>query len=284
MFDLRAKPLAAPEVLNELHKRMRPRDVHWFRVAANTHNVHILVRRTNEGSLQYIEIRGYTPKPIDCKAKTADNDVVIKERFVRSAGLVVDPHVVGPEAFRGGKYQPALEKWVAFMRSAKRMETGDGSEIIKQPGRPGFYRVDMDESSKHYGCLMLCSHRPDRSSYLHSDYDLFAVIDVAKADGRSDRPRVKKNNGVEDKCNEPFLRVENFLNRMMGSRMIQHGPQECLERTEEGVDVFWAGGNFITLIEGARVREVLHSGPNARSDITRLYVDLLKRIDLSRAK
>jgi hypothetical protein len=66
---------------------MRTQDITIFAQAARQFKVWILVRRTNPKSLQYVALPGYTPKRIDCKAKTADKDV----SSYKLAGLVVDP-------------------------------------------------------------------------------------------------------------------------------------------------------------------------------------------------
>ena len=66
---------------------MRPTDKRVFLDAARQLQLWILVRRTNPASLRYIGLPGYLPKPIDCKAKTAD----LNQGRYRVAGLVVDP-------------------------------------------------------------------------------------------------------------------------------------------------------------------------------------------------
>ncbi len=53
---------------------MRGKDVQVFCMIAQKYNVYILVRQTNEASLNYIGKPGYYPKPAAIKAKTADMD------------------------------------------------------------------------------------------------------------------------------------------------------------------------------------------------------------------
>jgi hypothetical protein len=54
---------------------MRPRDEMVSQEAARHFQAWMLVRRTNVASLPYIGRPGYVPNRIDCKAKTADQDV-----------------------------------------------------------------------------------------------------------------------------------------------------------------------------------------------------------------
>jgi hypothetical protein len=111
-------------------------------------------RASNEpGSLEYVGRPGYTPKRIDCKAKTADIDIA----SYRLAGLVVDPGI-HPKAFKPGKAAKAADCWAAMKPLLGRV-----------------YKVDSDTKSKHYGCLQL------QGSYIHGDYDLYDVIDIAQA-------------------------------------------------------------------------------------------------------
>src|SRR5207237_806375 len=83
---------------------IRPRDINAFTAAAKVYKVYILVRRTNPASLKYIGMPGFTPKPLDCKPKTADADIVIDGRRRETAGLVVDPTLVGAGAIRVGQH------------------------------------------------------------------------------------------------------------------------------------------------------------------------------------
>src|SRR5215467_283160 len=81
-----------------IFRHMRPKDVEAFALTALVYKVFILVRRTNPDSLQYIGMPGFIPKHIDCKAKTADNNVLLNGRLQEIAGLVVDPNIAGPAA------------------------------------------------------------------------------------------------------------------------------------------------------------------------------------------
>src|SRR5580692_8024980 len=80
---------------------MRVGDRKIFARVAQGMGVWILMRGTNPASLEYICKKGYTPKPIDCKAKTAKKGPC--------AGLVVDPFKVADGFEDPSKVQ---EKWL----------------------------------------------------------------------------------------------------------------------------------------------------------------------------
>jgi hypothetical protein len=111
---------------------MRTSDRLAFARAANVFDCWILVRQTNQDSLQYIGQGNYAPKPIDCKAKTADNSQH------RLSGLVVDPMRV-PLAFSTGRLEKAKAIWAS-----------DFLPILRSSGQ---YGVVEDETSPHYGCV-----------------------------------------------------------------------------------------------------------------------------------
>src|SRR5687767_12909862 len=129
---------------------MRPQDKRIFEQAAKDLKLWILVRRTNPESLQYIGKSGYTPKPLDCKPKTAD----LNPAGLSVAGLVVDP-TIHKTVFKGGKGAEALKYWGDFK---SKLGAGD-------------YTVETDRKSKHYGVLKR------KGAYVHGDYDLYDIID-----------------------------------------------------------------------------------------------------------
>jgi len=137
-------------------KHMRPKDVIVFQDAAKHFNVYIAVRRTNTASLKYIGVAGYVPKRLDCKPKTADQDGIVEGQLRELAGLVVDPTIVGEAAFKPGKYKKAVTEWEKFSHTLL------GPPMLDVDGRPAytyippgkFYAVQLDNSHKHYGCLM----------------------------------------------------------------------------------------------------------------------------------
>ena len=159
----------------KLFQHMRPQDAAVFAMAARVYSVYIAVRRTNEEALQYIGQKGYVPKRLDCKAKTADFDAIINGSVYKTAGLVVDPHVVGAVAYTAGKYTKALNEWEKF-RSHLAPAGADGRlPLYLPPDRS--YTVQMDPSSVHYGCVMLSPYGlRTNAHYVHGDYDLYAIV------------------------------------------------------------------------------------------------------------
>ena len=89
---------------------MRSQDKAVMLGAAKEFKSWILVRRTNRASLDYIGKPGYTPKRIDCKAKTADLD----QSGYKLAGLYRRSRSVHPGAFKAGKTQKARDCWSAM--------------------------------------------------------------------------------------------------------------------------------------------------------------------------
>lgn len=137
---------------------IRKKDVSIFQHVASRFNHYILVRYTNPASLEYMGKPNMYPKPIDCKVKTAQNDVFVKlngHNFSSTtAGLVVDPTVIGPDAFEGTeKYKSALYWWEDFLKDKTPGEIK--TKIFRRKRSLGCYAVDMDIDSEHFGCLMI---------------------------------------------------------------------------------------------------------------------------------
>jgi len=204
---------------------MRPQDKVFFLEAARKFNAWILVRRTNVASLPYIGRPGYSPKRIDCKAKTADQDVA----QYKLAGLVVDPNVQ-PRAFLVEKLNKAKSYWAAM-----------------KPLLGNVYQVDSDAKSRHYGCLKL------QGSYIHGDYDLYDIIDA-------DQPH-RNLAAVETLLGQPHrrganvLRVQAFINERIGSPMIQHGGEaQYADHSAQSIDAFGPNGEDTTILNEFSVR------------------------------
>ncbi len=208
---------------------MRPQDKTSFLDAARQFKVWILLRRTNPASTQYIGKDGYTPKRIDCKAKTADSDISPYEL----AGLVVDP-TIHPNAFKPKKLQSAKDCWAGM-----------------QPLSASTYVVDTNTKSKHYGCLQF------QGSYIHGDYDLYDIIDITQA---------QRNLAVvETLLGQPHRRgprvrtVQDFINSRIGSPMIQHGGEaQYADHSEQAIDAFGPNGEDVTILNEFSVRSWYH--------------------------
>jgi hypothetical protein len=204
---------------------MRTKDKIAFLEAARYFQVWILVRRTNVASLPYIGQPGYTPKRIDCKAKTAAFDVPP----FQLAGLVVDPNL-HERAFKPEKLAKAKDFWAAMKNSL-------GS----------VYTVDRNEKSKHYGCLMF------RGSYIHGDYDLYDVIDRKQT--HRNLASLESLHGQPHHRGANVLRVQKFLNDRIGVPMIQHGGEfQYADHSEQAIDAFGPNGEDVTILNEFSVR------------------------------
>jgi hypothetical protein len=230
---------------------MRMQDVAIFAEAAKFYNVYIGVRRTNPASLAYIDKAGYSAKRLDCKPKTADRNFVDGTRVYKTAGLVVDPYLVGERAFEGGKYQEAKKQWDKFKdKLAAGLQNPDGSwKAAYFPGK--FYTVQTDRNHVHYGCLMFSEiSSVAQATYVHGDYDLYAVIP------NTDRGRTtfvtETRLGEEHARSKELIDVQTYVNKRIGRPMILHGDQEKFkDHTEETVDFFLPDGMTVRAIAGA---------------------------------
>lgn len=198
---------------------MRRQDKQVFLQAARHFSSWLLVRRTNRDSLPYIGLPGYTPKPIDCKAKTADKNV---GSYV-PAGLVADP-TIHPLAFEGEKAHKAARIWTE-------MKAHFGSK----------YSVETNTKHKHYGCLKC------EGKFLHGDYDLKDIVDtkaptrnLALVDTLLDTPH---------RWGAKFWDIQSFINTRIGSPMVQHGAEaQYAGHAAEAIDVFGPNGEDFTLL------------------------------------
>ena len=149
-----------PSATNKaVYRYMPSKHVVAFQLAAARFKVWILVRRGNPESLQWIGREGYIPKPLDCKAKTADRP------GTDCAGLVVDPGR-RPDAFSPDKLKKAREEWAKF---ENQLYIFDKEHLQKnhQADRAGkHYTLQLESGQKHYGssCTSRCSARK-RSSF-----------------------------------------------------------------------------------------------------------------------
>lgn len=244
---------------------MRDIDIQAFQAAAARYKVWILVRKSNSAAKQYIGVKGYSPKRLDCKAKTAKNDVDLPGGLgkKRTAGLVVNPTIKGIlDAFDNPA--EALEYWQKFAPLCYIPEPG--KDLPYFPGGK-FYSVQMNPAHEHYGCVLFSpmSNRA-AASYVHSDYDLFAIV-------AEDEPeltfRVKETRLDQKHTRSKMLfEVQHFLNRRMGVAMILHGEQETFSGDlNDTLDVFCPDGQTILRKKGA-------------SEIQQLYDETFKRRQL----
>lgn len=131
---------------------IRAEDQSIFARVAEQMHVSILVRGTNKAPLRFIGKSNCLPKPVECKAKTADQGG-------EKAGLVVCPHL-DREAFSAGRQlTTATAEWEKF---AGKKWTADAPSA----GRPTGFDIDMTKSV-YFGCVR------KNGKYLHGDCDLF---------------------------------------------------------------------------------------------------------------
>lgn len=259
---------------------VRISDLDAFRMAAKLHRVYVLLRKTNAASLEFVGKAGYTPKGLECKAKTADENVFIAGRRYETAGLVVDPDIVTYAAFGAGRQETAIKEWLAFKHLVAR-------DIYDASGKPSVmyhtqykYRVQMDPTHKHYGCVIYSSTgAATAGAYLHSDYDLYAIVPVSNMQDTEyvvDRdPRDPDNPKKHHYRSKHHYDVQIFINSRIGAPMILHGDEEKFKDHDDAtVYVFNPGGPDIFVLENeADIRNFYASvfkgrktgGPNVRS-------------------
>ncbi|HEY4762491.1 MAG TPA: hypothetical protein VIH75_02360 [Candidatus Sulfotelmatobacter sp.] len=167
---------------------IRPEDKDVFAAAALEIGVYILVRGTNEASLKYISDPLCVPKPIDCKAKTADQGPL--------AGLVVDPRENG-SAF-SSKRRAKADEWIRTLSPR--------------------YTVVKDAASPYHGCVQLGGKR------VHGDYDLKGIV----LPGQEQRilTLVTETLGQDARRGPKFYAVQEFVNDAIGKPMVQHGAED----------------------------------------------------------
>jgi hypothetical protein len=196
-----------------------------FLEAARHFQVWILVRRTNVASLQYVGQPGFVPKRIDCKAKTADQDVP----GYKLAGLVVDPNLQ-EKAFSPRRLAKAKDAWAA-------MKTLVGT----------VFQVEKDTASERYGALKL------QGSCIHADYDLYDIIDVKQP--HRNLAAVETLLGQPHRRGAKVLPVQQFINTRIGTPMVQHGGEaQYADHSEQSVDAFGPNGEDVTILNEFSVR------------------------------
>lgn len=255
---------------------MRPKDVDVFRAAALRYQVWILVRASNKAAKDYIGSPGYTPKRLDCKAKTAECNAIIPgtDREKLTSGLVINPTLKGMEtAFDSiEKYNRALEFWHKFEIRCHIPKPGE-PKVTYFPGGK-LYSVQVDPTDVHYGCVLFSSWSgAANASYIHSDYDLFGLVlrDDPIANVRVSETRL----GEAHSRGRELFDIQHFLNKRMGVAMILHGEQEKYsDDVNDRLDVFWPDGVTVTEAYGAEaIRSLYEStfqgrrlyGPDAKS-------------------
>lgn len=226
---------------------MRAKDLRVFCMIAQKYGVYILVRQTNDASLNYIGRPGYYPKPAAIKAKTADKDPVPfsytqggQQRTARHqiAGLVANPWFQ-PAVYHDDKLAKARDYWLETLNIAlapgcnipaadgQKPETWSFWGKEHASARTGWrWKIDIDPASPHFGCLQIAGDVV-AWSYVHGDYDLKDVIVKGKEPFNE---RIEgKIQGVDDYTpllpGMEFETIRKELNGAIGEEMVQHGAE-----------------------------------------------------------
>lgn len=281
---------------------MRGKDLQKFLMVARDQQVILLVRHTNEDSLRFVGQRGYYPKPALVKAKTADLNPPALPRSVNGkivsqaydiAGLVVHPGM-HPGAYKAAKLDKAMAAWHDGMHylAGNPPPMGDpkqpeswaawGVDRVAQCSADWRWRVDVDPSSKHYGCLQLRRAGLDWS-YIHGDYDLKDVIVPGKeTDNRRNEGQLfGVKNFTPLLADVDFERVRGALNALIGADMVQHGAEaQFAWHGDEPITVAFPDWRFVVLADAVTVqrwyenhnREVLaKAGHDYARDRSRMF-------------
>jgi len=197
--------------------QIRSQDKEKFAAAAGKIGVWILVRGANEKSLLYIGRADCTPKPIDCKAKTAQLGL--------NAGLVVSPELA-PDAFQDHVRTQANWKEKA-------------NPLAFSP-RKAHYSIEQMGTRK--GCVKLDGR------YIYGDYDLKAV--VVPGHESATVTLVTELRGVQNaRLGPKFYDVQREVNTAIGVEMVQHGADdEFTGHVDETIFVFGPQGQYEELL------------------------------------
>jgi hypothetical protein len=217
---------------------MRNQDIAAFRACAKHYKLWILVRGTIADILERrVGAPDCTPKPLTCKAKTADNP------GHSLAGLVVNPHLHEGAFSSEKKLSTAVDCW-AKMASAW-LRRPDGA--MASTGLP--YEVVENRGSPDYGALLLhtapCRGRCKTAGCakkIHGDYDLYDIVDPRKyAQNAANVVHVTRQ--FADARSEHVEKVRAYVNNAIGIPMIQHGAQmQYSGHSDEPLEVFSPSG------------------------------------------
>ena len=194
---------------------IRWQDKEKFAAAAQHIGVWILVRGTNEKSVDYIGRADCTPKPIDCKAKTAQKGL--------NAGLVVNP-CEPPYAFDEPKLSDLKRDW-----------NNKYNPLVFSPRRT---RYSIEKTGPHKNCVKL------DGKYIYGDYDLKAI--VVPGHESATVTLVTQVQGIQNaRLGPKFDDVQRQVNNAIGAEMVQHGADdEFTGHADETIFVFCPSGKL----------------------------------------
>ncbi|MGQ0483998.1 MAG: hypothetical protein ACT4SY_01390 [Hyphomicrobiales bacterium] len=252
-----------------LKPQMKATHARAFLGAAKLYDVYILVRRTNFMSLRYIGEPGFVAKRLDCKAKTADLDYLHPQHgVIECAGLVVDATIAGAAAYsKPEKYGSALSEWKGFADTMIRPEvrTLEGQRRLTYIPRGGWYFVDLNPSSKRYGCVKFTSSSLlTAGSYIHGDFDLYGIV-PAGAPARNVAV-TETRLGLKHARSPEFFDVQHYVNRQIGAPVVLHGAQESYgsSHSEEAIDIFGPDGKVTSSEDAAAINSLYETAFRGR--------------------
>jgi len=250
---------------------MPPEHVEAFKRAAGHFHVWILVRRGNPEALRWIGKEGYIPKPLDCKAKTANR---VFERW-ECAGLVASPKLI-PEAFTPDKLHEALTEWPKFEPLLYAFDASNPERNLAEDKAGKHYTLQLDKSHKHYGCVIYKPVYRAQAEYIHADYDIYAIV-LQEDPGRNVLVQEKFSGGVDHSRGPNLHNVQYFVKaagELKGAQsprvpMIRHGEQETYKTDYNSpLDVFWPDGKLISeLDKGAPIRHFYETTLKGRKQV-----------------
>lgn len=243
-------PASEPPPFKAVYRYMPPKHVEAFQRAAAFFKVWILLRRGNPESLQWIGKAGYTPKPFDCKAKTARRNV----GNWQCAGLVASP-VLHPAAF--DKLKEAEKEWSKLEPLLYVFDPKNPQANLAADRSGKHYALQMDKAHPHYGCVMYKPVFRELAEYIHADYDLFAV--VPQSDPKSNVFVSEEMMGQKHSRSQYLIDVQYFVKAAgvrtaqgEGVPMVRHGEQDTFKTEwDDTLDVFWPDGKTISALDGA---------------------------------
>ena len=219
------------QACSDIQRLMRKIDVDAFRKVAALKRSYILVRKPNPAARKYIGQPGFYPKSLECKFKAAEQDFyhVQLGKWLTVGGLVVNPSLKGFEkAFNSKKsFAAAMNIWNQYRETVldtTLLNTNDEQAPHMLP-RGKLFGVNIDRTSPYYGCITMNRlSQTIHPTYLHSDYNLYAIIPTSHHKSLKsflgelkDKPHYQEVN---------FFEYQHHLNRLMGVPMIQQAPQE----------------------------------------------------------
>ncbi|MCX7099874.1 MAG: hypothetical protein NTV43_18420 [Methylococcales bacterium] len=217
--------------------------------------------------------------------------------YSKAAGLVVDPTIVGAKAFDEGKFDKAMVAWDDFLKDKtpeekktkvfrRRGAAGiyavdldinseyygclmisrangferrivDGQTVATNEGNPHFDETAVRANPAWRNAEVWdagVNESKSRMQYIHGDYDLYALLNV---DNPNEPTVVEWVNGIKNYCSASFRMIQDFINKGIGSPMVQHGDQFRYKHQGDKLFVFYPTGMVYMIDEtGQSIQEI----------------------------